>query len=343
MPIDKIRAFNALIPGSKLDDIQGLSSEMRQNKLRSLLARFEKRYLIDRPKKMDGLEPYLTSLVQFLVNEVAPTVSTNTFHIYKNSVLPILPNETLRDSLKQAKGIDKRSKEKESSGNRQRFLTTDQLEAITTHNKEVRFKSYLAHITSVKLRATCLVGLRPGEWFDSKVRVCNGIPVLIVKTEKQYAERLTNLKQETGKEISHFLPYRGIPLDHLDETDLTTVKNCVEIHQQVVLTGRDTNKFNVSLGRNLKESTAQLWGTQGAQINFYSARHQFAANMKSSNLQDSDITYLMGQIYDETKHRHYASATKGDYCAVPYAVDEIIEFVKTNINDKLRMRKSTQQ
>jgi hypothetical protein len=58
--------------------------------------------------------------------------------------------------------------------------------------------------------------------------------------------------------------------------------------------------------------------------------------MKASKIEDATITYLAGQIYEETKHRHYASKLKGEVTTTPYNVEEIMQFVKTEINSRFQ-------
>ena len=94
------------------------------------------------------------------------------------------------------------------------------------------------------------------------------------------------------------------------------------------------------ISESINISITGIWGREKPSINLYSARHQFAANLKASDIEDGLVTYLMGQLFDDTKHRHYASEKKGEIRPAPYNVLEIQSFVQKEINEKVRLKES---
>lgn len=329
-------AFRVLRFDHDLSKVEGLSSELRQNKLNGLLNRYYRHSGKAIPTHIDHVHELIVGLVDFLVDVIAPTVSTNTFKIYKKSVLPIIPFADEYVRLNDTKGVDKRHLG-DSAAKKQKFLTTHQLDKIVQHNTKYRHRSPLAQVINLILASTVTTGLRPMEWFNAMLRQCAGRLTLIVRTDKLYRESNERLGVNNDKDMSLFLPYRGIPLDHLDEHDIQKIRATVGIMNDVEKSGRDKREFLDELAKNIRTSIRDVWSREERpNITLYSARHQFIANMKASNLTDSTITYLAGQIYDETKHRHYASAKKGEVTTTPYNVEDIMHFVKENINSRFQ-------
>ena len=261
---------------------------------------------------------------------------TNAFKIYKKSVLPIIPYTDEYVKLNDTKGIDKRQLGKTAS-KKQKFLTHEQLERIINHNSKHRHKSSLAQVINVLLPSTVLTGLRPSEWFNAMIRQCAGRLTLIVRTDKLYKEAQARLGVDKDKDMTLFIPYRGIPLDHLDEHDVQRIRATIGIMNDINKSERNNREFLDELAKNLRTTVLDIWSREERpDIAIYSARHQFIANMKASKIEDATITYLAGQIYEETKHRHYASKLKGEVTTTPYNVEEIMQFVKTEINSRFQ-------
>jgi hypothetical protein len=336
--ISEEMAFKAVRNEIDLNKIVGLNSDMRQQKLKGLVNRFNKSMKSPNLIKRSELQNYLSGLVVFLIDEISPTVNKNSFKIYKKAIIPIIPFDDLVEKLKEASGVSKRDMPSSSSSNRQKFLPMSQLNEVVKYNTEVRHRSDLAKVSSLLLQGGVLVGLRPGEWFSSMLRTCNGRPTLIIRTEKQYSKRLSSLNIDRGHDLSLFLPFRGIPLDHLDEDEREIIRNC----QQIMSGFKQEQEHNVAFLKKISESInisiTGIWGREKPAINLYSARHQFAANLKASDIDDGLVTYLMGQLFDETKHRHYASEKKGEIRPAPYNVLEIQAFVQKEINEKVRFK-----
>jgi hypothetical protein len=336
--INEEMAFKAIKGETDLNEIVGLNSAMRQKKLTGMLNRFNTANQCTAPVHIKDVHLYLYNLVDFLINKIAPTVNKNSFKIYKNAVLPILPWDELVDKLKDASGVSKRDMPSSSTSNRQKFITMSQLDEIVKYNNEVRSRSDLAKVSNLLLQAGVYVGLRPSEWFSSMVRNCNGRPTLIIRTEKQYSTRLNSLNIDRADDLSLFLPFRGIPLDHLDEDEMKIVRDCHHIMSELKQSQEQNVAFLKKISESINISITGIWGREKPAINLYSSRHQFAANLKASDIDDGLITYLMGQLFDDTKHRHYASEKKGEIRPAPYNVLEIQLFVQKEINEKVRLK-----
>jgi hypothetical protein len=338
--INEELAFKAIKDEIELKEIVGLNSCMRQQKLKGLLNRFNKTKHSTLLQKRSELHNYLSGLVDFMIDEISPTVNKNSFKIYKKAIIPIIPFNDLIEKLKCTSGISKRDMPRSTSSNRQKFLTMSQLNEVVKYNAEFRYRSDLAKVSSLLLQATVLVGLRPGEWFSSMLRTCNGRPTLIIRTEKQYSKRLSYLNIDREDDLSLFLPFRGIPLDHLDEDEREIVRNCHHIMSGLKQEQVQNVAFLKKISESINISITSIWGREKPAINIYSARHQFAANLKASDIDDGLVTYLMGQLFDDTKHRHYASEKKGEIRPAPYNVLEIQAFVQKEINEKVRLKES---
>ena len=318
-----------------LSKIEGMGQSLRHTKLNSLIKRYYRFYNLTPPTHIDQLPELIAGFVNYLIEHVSVSVSTNTFKIYKKSVLPVIPYSDEYIRLNDAKGIDKRQLRNVEDNRKQKYLTQAQLKLITSHNTKYRQNSSISQVINNLLPSTVLLGLRPSEWYNAMIRQCAGRPTLLVRTDKLYNEshRLLNI----DRDLSEFLPYRGIPLDHLDEFEMNMIRTTVNIMNDIDKSERDNRDFTNLLARNLKRTIKDTWSRdERPNIVLYSARHQFIANMKASNTNNDDITYLAGQIMSETKDKYYASKAKGEVTTTPYKIEEIKEFVKREINSRFQ-------
>lgn len=330
-------AFRVMRFDFDLSRVEGLASNMRQQKLNGLINRFYRELHIVPPTHIDQTPELMDQFVNFLCDSVAPTVSTNTFKIYRNSCLPIIPYPDLASKLRNVSGVHSKNRKSSRQPKRQKHLQSHQLNTIVEYNNEYRTRSTYAKVCNILLQAGVVVGLRPGEWYDSMLRHCEGRLTLIVRTEKLYREKLENIQRGSNEDLSLFLPYRGIPLDHLDEHQVGIVRSACRMMKDVKDSEQDNDKFIKETADCLTDTITQIWGRLNKPgINLYSARHQFIANLKASNIEDRTVTYLAGQLYDGTKHRHYAGKRRGERSAVPTNVDHIQSFIQKNINSKFK-------
>lgn len=329
--------FRAVRFDYDLNKIEGMGRSLRHQKLNALLNRFYRHSNTAPPTHIDQLPEMISALVNFLIEDISPNVSSETFRIYKKAVLPIIPftDDYLR--LNDTKGVDKRQLKNSTENIKQKYLTQEQLHKILKHNEKYRTSSAIAKVINNLLPSTVLTGLRPSEWYNAMIRQCAGRLTLLVRTDKLYEESHKNLKLSTSKDLSEFLPYRGIPLDHLDEFEINMIRTTVNIMGEINQSDRDNRAFTDTLAKNLRRTVKDTWSRENRpNIILYSARHQFIANLKASKTESDIITYLAGQIYSETKDKYYASKAKGEVITTPYKVEDIKDFVQREINSRFQ-------
>lgn len=148
------------------------------------------------------------------------------------------------------------------------------------------------------LRATIITGLRPIEWKDASINKINGVYILTIK----------NAKNTNGRSNGE---YRNLLLDNISEENLYTVLS----HLNNVKTHIAKNKyesFYQACSITMRQAFRACWPRKINRITLYSARHQFSANAKASNLSKAEVAALMGHNIDETAIAHYGRKKSGN-------------------------------
>lgn len=147
------------------------------------------------------------------------------------------------------------------------------------------------------LLASRLTGLRPSEWEHAGLAEIGGRPCLIVKNGKATNRRANGT-------------FRTLDLSATSTADVEAVHEILamlEGYEREMSFGR----LQAALTHYMKRATRACFGSRKTYPTLYSARHQFAADAKSSGWTQEEVAALLGHASDDTAGRHYARARSG--------------------------------
>lgn len=316
------------------DEVSGLRSDMRQTKCRQLLLRFCQQTKNSLPETPEELYPFWSACTHWLTDNIASQVSHSTYKIYRNALIPLIPYTNLGTQLRNTKGQPAKNMRKNTSAGRQKYLSDEQLNALSDYIHQHKRAGSWAHIIPHWLHCTRLTGLRPDEWFYTTLEHHLSRPFLKTRTHKLESEKANHLHPNIVKDemLQFCFPYRGVPLDHLHDTEMTMI-NSLLMYCENTLDSYSPREAINAIQKALRQSIIEVWGRNGPSIHLYSARHQFVANLKNSDVPEHWQTYLLGQQVDDTKHRHYAHQRHASQEAVPKNIAPIAEYVQDKYNE----------
>ncbi|UVS96811.1 site-specific integrase [Burkholderia glumae] len=147
------------------------------------------------------------------------------------------------------------------------------------------------------LLASRVTGLRPSEWEHAGLAEIGGRPCLIVKNGKATNRRANGT-------------FRTLDLSATSTADVEAVHEILamlEGYEREMSFGR----LQAALTHYMKRATRACFGSRKTYPTLYSARHQFAADAKSSGWTQEEVAALLGHASDDTAGRHYARARSG--------------------------------
>lgn len=161
----------------------------------------------------------------------------------------------------------------------------------------------LDHFIARWLRTALTTGLRPTEWRDAFFD--DGKNALVVRNAKHsevrsngYSRHIIFDPDEHAREIQEIKLF-------LDE-----------LHIRVECE-RSFDLLYFKCRKRLGYVTRRLWPKAEQRPTIYSARHQFAANMKKSGLTKQEVAALMGHKNDDSACVHYARTQVGQSVNTP--------------------------
>lgn len=284
-----------------------------------------------------GISSHPVELCQWFCSGVANLRwSKTTFWLYRLSLMRYFeehgPNEAitmLSEILSPpAKAIDKKTSAKKLKG-----LSGDKLKQLLSKlemhtevppspddNLTLRQVGRFDHFIARWIRVTIKAGLRPTEWknafFDEKAST------LIVCNAK------VNENRGNG-EVRHLIFDPEKQADEIAEIQTFIRELSIRLRQA-------NNSFFLlydKCRKRLRYVTRHLWPKMEQRPTIYSARHQFAANMKKTGLSKKEVAALMGHKSDASAGIHYAHKSKGEIVQHPASpVSEIKSVLQKDTN-----------
>jgi hypothetical protein len=146
--------------------------------------------------------------------------------------------------------------------------------------------------------ASLLVGLRPIEWRQAG----------LITDDNQTILKVVNAKNSNDRAHGQF---RHIDLSNLKPVELSFIKKQLSI---VALHNKDDQAWQAyyeGCRKTIHKITREYLPKQKKYPTLYSARHQFAANVKLAGMAKIEIAALMGHATDETAGFHYGKKKHG--------------------------------
>ncbi|NMX77621.1 site-specific integrase [Pseudomonas sp. WS 5532] len=272
----------------------------------SVCSRAAQSYGIDSPHSV----PPLTVIEHLIARK--PSIARNTWKQYKNALrhhftllLAASTEKVLQEELQAALTLlDTVTSEgtlrfgTQTSSLKQKGFKRPDFIRLLAYLDQNEGKHRYARPLKTWLKATYLVGLRPGEWHSAGVTEIQGRLVLIVE----------NAKATNGRGNGE---HRSLDLGDLTPDEMS------DIHEMIAMlegyAGEiDFDVLQTRIGDYMKYATRHCFGKRAKYPTLYSMRHQFSANAKLAGNSKAEVAALMGHGSDETAGEHYARKVSGD-------------------------------
>lgn len=111
-------------------------------------------------------------------------------------------------------------------------------------------------------------------------------------------------KQHRSEENRDEKVVRYIPLSHLDEHEMDIITKQITAASAFAAGGQYEKAYQ-GVRNLLYRATLSCFPNSKQSIDLYSARHEFAANLKASSISDKALAYLMGHKTESTARNFY--------------------------------------
>jgi hypothetical protein len=230
-----------------------------------------------------------------------PTLSRSSWRQYKAALrcaLGLQQSPERKEALEQLNQADTgpcKRITRNTAAQKSRTLKPADFKAI--QNYLLSKESKLAQATVVWLAAGTITGLRPCEWYGTRVKEHgDGKRILIVP----------NAKNTNGRANGDF---RTLDLTALEPKPFALVKRHMAFVAEFPSADALRRAYH-SCRKLLHKATRQLWPHREKYTTLYTARHQYCADAKRV-LSRAEIASLMGHASSRTNAVHYARRISG--------------------------------
>ena len=279
-------------------------------------------------RKFNVNEVDYAELVEYMINDIRPSVSTTSWRHYRNSICTVIKSGELYDKLKSTKGLNTKKDMRLLSpkSSRDKEISPETFELIKRellNGSKSQLKKPLYHLLVTMLNT----GVRPSECFDMKLvnsSVIDGEFAVEIKRSKIKLDSDSFLKVDGNESGASVLLVRTIDLAHVDSKVIDSIRTVIELYELLAKADKEdpgyAAKFYRSLSQTMNVCVTKCLSPRNSYPTIYSARHQFASNLKASykasgiSLSKSRkmVAVLMGQGSVKTSEYNYGLTTKGD-------------------------------
>lgn len=255
--------------------------------------------LIGRFKYATGRKSFseadLADLATWMIDHLRYQVGPNSWRTYRYQVCQCIDDPSFFNAVNMPPARKKSEISSDEKGSyRTRHLKDKVFNTLSDYLKKSKSK-YAAPLHRTLQLGRC-AGLRPSEWGTAQVKSYQGSPYLLVRTVKKGLS-----EQETLNET------RSIPLDHLTGFELEMLHE----HLEYISKNTPYSRIHDGIAQFLRQVTRALFYGSNQRPTLYSARHQFAANLKASGIHPDIIAAVMGHVDTEMQTRYYGRTTSG--------------------------------
>jgi hypothetical protein len=154
------------------------------------------------------------------------------------------------------------------------------------------------------LDAGLVTGLRPHEWFRTR----------LLRTDTCAALVVANAKEGNGRAHGHFrrqlwlLPAFAREVNMIERQISIVRARLAGVPRSARAEAMDV--FNRALEDTLRQVQKEIWGDQSPNIGLYSTRHEFTSRAKA-RLNEFELAAVLGHGSNATARRHYAQPARG--------------------------------
>ncbi len=255
-----------------------------------MLKRYATLNKIDRPLVKDDLRGFS----QWLITVIRAQVDPNSWRTYRYQLTQSIDDEKFYEQVNVPPLRKKREINAEEKGShRTRHLKDGIYTQIEAYLK--RSKSRYAAPLNRTLILGRLTGLRPSEWGEARLRTHDEVPYLQVESAKK------------GMSEQKLQDKRYIPLDHLSSFEFDILSE----HLEFIADNAPYSAIHDGIAQFMRQVTRTLFYANKDRPTLYSARHQFAANLKASNIDPEVIAAVMGHIDTSMQTKYYGRTSSG--------------------------------
>ena len=151
--------------------------------------------------------------------------------------------------------------------------------------------------TVLWMESVMRVGVRPVEWVRGVVWDNNKIRVPCAK----------GAFDESGRRIRGLETERILDLTNWPEAE----RNMIAVWVHLRTTPEERAALLIKMAKRLRWAWDQEFGSLRPRITLYTARHQFAANLRAHRVDAAKIAAMMGHSSDQTQRTHYGRGAHG--------------------------------
>lgn len=182
-----------------------------------------------------------------------------------------------------------------TSSQKSKKFSNEELSLFVSEVKKFKWKWSVC--AAVWVAANRFVGLRPSEWRTVKLKEGQNI-ILEVR----------NGKNSNGRANGTL---RHLDITDLRKKELALIKRQLKFVAQFAATDSDWNSYYEGVRQVIYRIARRIQGNQRKYLSFYSTRHQFSADAKSSGMSKTEVAALMGHATNETATMHYGKKKHG--------------------------------
>ena len=274
-------------------------SRVYDGKFNALVKAYEK----EKRKKLEFTKLELNEFGKWLVAEKMPSVSAKTWTLYKSALKAVVPDKAFIDIISVSSVNRKADIVKRSSSKRVKSMP-DQIFAQIRARIDKTNSKY-ADVTNRLFFVVRKFGIRPSEIMDSQIVEYKGFKFLKVKSLKKDNHIYMN------EEVSNRYPYRYIPTLHLSDDELDYVKTTIASFSAI-----STQEIFDALYEGIRKLFLFVCdklhlNSEESSYSIYSARQQFSADLKATQLNNLTRIKIMSHNEENTLKNFYGRKSLG--------------------------------
>lgn len=290
----------------EIDIILGRSS-VYDTKFKSLVAEYEKK----NSKVFSHTKASLMEFAAWLVSEKMPTLSAKTWTLYKSALRAIVQDKEFVDYVSVNSVNRKADIVKRTSSKRVKSMPDVIFAQIQARLNQSNSK--YADVTNRLFFVVRKFGIRPAEILDSSIVEYKGYKFLKVKSLKKENHFFLN------EEVNNKYPFRYVPAIHLGDDELSYVESTIASFSTISSSEIFDNLYYGIRKTFLAVCEKLKINSDESSYSIYSARQQFSADLKATQLENSTRIMIMSHNEENTLKNFYGKKSLGKALFAPNA------------------------
>jgi polyhydroxyalkanoate synthesis regulator phasin len=277
--------------------------------------------------------------VEWIVKHLAPELLNSSWRLIRSGLKLVISSQVSRGNLTEAQSeklvesmyekcwktkTEKRNlgEKMNSTSIRKKCISQAEYDKICEFiNNPEKKEPLWGRPTLLWLTCSMLTGLRPNEWKGAELKDFDGKLMLVVKNFKFNEKRAPS-------------EYRTLEIGHYSETEIDIIKQHLSVAKAIIKQDM-WDKYYRGCSNLLNYINSQVFSLRKTSIGLYTGRHQFTANLKSSNMDAKTRSAILGHKSTDTQVAHYGKRRSSSHGNVPKNGDPS---VIPNIRDNQKLQ-----